>query len=162
MKDIKLISLGISISTILFLVDMLFSLSIFSVFYILVIYLAFFFSSKETVFGFMLLTLMLTLISLPGSSDINFRIMSILMIIISGTISLMQMSSTDKLRALNNSLELKVLARTTNSYAKVTFLENQIRILQAIRSSDTSDSVRNLDNVISELKKIKDMEISDG
>lgn len=160
MKDIKIITLGISISTIIFLLDMLIGFSAAPIFYILVLYLAFFFSSKEAIFAFMLLSILLIFMSMVHSfEDFNLKIISLVMVIFSGLISLMQRSSMDKLKALNDSLELKVLARTSSSTAKVLFLENQIKILQAIRSSDTLDSVKNLDNVISELKKIQDMEI---
>lgn len=91
-----------------------------------------------------------------------FRAVTSIILVFCGFIFLNQKSKDDELLKINETLELRVLARTAKSENKVKILEKQIVILQNIKTEKTQESILKLDNVIAELKQLSKMEGHDG
>ena len=82
-----------------------------------------------------------------------FRSFSALIVIVVGCILLYYKSKVLQFQELNETLELRILARTVASENKARILQEQILILQNIKDDkEINDSLSELHNVINELK----------
>jgi hypothetical protein len=82
------------------------------------------------------------------------KLISIVMVIITSGLASRSKEKSENLKRLNETLELRVLARIAASEAKAKRLEKQIEILQAIRKEDINNSFSVLDEVINNLKTL--------
>ena len=80
------------------------------------------------------------------------KLVSAVMISITAGLAARSKEKSQTLKRLNETLELRVLARIASSEAKAHRLEGQIKILQEIRQSNTDSAFSALDEVITNLK----------
>jgi flagellar motor component MotA len=97
-----------------------------------------------------------------GGADMSdgavVRLISGVVIGVAGFLSIQRKNVEDKLRTLNQTLELRVLARTAAAEEKSKRLEQQIKILQKISSDSTDESLNKLEEVIKSLRDISKYE----
>lgn len=179
--DFRVIFFGFIICSLIFAADYLFGLGAISVFYIFFMLMTFWLSNKTYhIFGSILVSISLTVIGWLFQSRLTqveidvgpfftlldyeglFRAFTIFILIFLGGILIKQKNKEFELSKLNESLELRILARTTASEARAMRMEKQIKILQSIRASQVDSSIKKLDDVINELKNLNDLEISDA
>ena len=82
------------------------------------------------------------------------KLISLVMIAITAGLSARTKEKSQTLKRLNETLELRVLARIAASEAKAHRLEKQIEILQSIRENNTDNAFCALDEVINNLKTL--------
>ncbi len=179
LTDLRVILLGFVLCSLIFALDYSFGLGALSMLYIFFMLLTFWQTKKRYhVVGAVLVSLSLTLIGwLYQTRSINveisvgsfysimdyeglFRIVTLFVLVFLGGILVRQKSKEFELSKLNESLELRILARTTASEARAKCLEQQIKVLQSISSSQVDLSIKKLDDVINELKHLNEMEVS--
>ena len=90
-----------------------------------------------------------------------FRVFTSFILIVVGIVLIKQKGKEDELNSLNESLELRILARTSASENRARKLEKQIKALKLIRSEQTNESIKRLDDVINELKELNKLEYTD-
>lgn len=180
--DFGLLILGIIICSGIFAADILFQLGAIALFYIIFL-VSVFMLSKKNVY---LISSFISSIVLTGigwvfqtrSSEVYldiggviqatlnyeglFRVVTMLVILFIGIILLKQRAKDEELTHLNETLELRILARTAVSENKAKRLEEQIKALQNIRNKKTDEAIVRLDNVIAELKDLNRMENPNG
>jgi len=86
---------------------------------------------------------------------IGNRIFALIIVWLSVALSVQSKEVERELRQLNETLELKVLARTISSENRAIMLEKQIKILEGIRQQKTEEAFKNIDEVIDNLRNIK-------
>ena len=158
--SIKILLTMLIFSAAVFCADIFFANGIFSSFYVCVVLVSLWSEDDRLLIGGIVGTIVLTFVSYVYSLDhfslqilIN-KILSFVMIAITAGISARSREKSVKLRRMNETLELRVLARIAASEAKARGLEKQIEILQQIRTSDTQDAFYALDEVINNLKTL--------
>lgn len=82
------------------------------------------------------------------------KMVSFIMIVITSGLAMRSKEKSQNLKRLNETLELRVLARIAASEAKARRLENQIEILQNIRKNNTDNAFSALDEVINNLRTL--------
>jgi hypothetical protein len=177
--DFKVISLGVIICSLVFAADFLFGLGAISLLYIFFMMITFWLSKQNYyIISSVVISLILNIIGWMFQTrhteiEINvgqiqammdyeglFRVFTIFILIFVGGILIKQRNKEFELSKLNESLELRILARTTASEHRAKRLEQQIDILKIIQAEKTNASIIRLDNVINELKELNEMEMS--
>ena len=86
--------------------------------------------------------------------EILFRAISIIVLGFVGIILFKEKIRDEELQKLNETLELRIFARTAIAEKRAENLEKQIAALQSLKKDNTNNSINKLDSVISELKKL--------
>ena len=170
--DYKSFFLSLILVTSIFFVDLTIGLGVISALYIIPLLFCFFFvKKKEYIIGMMFVILVLIFFNLLFQKRVVtdiisigvffvkidyenfFRSFSALIVIVVGCILLYYKSKVLQFQELNETLELRILARTVASENKARILQEQILILQNIKDDkEINDSLSELHNVINELK----------
>lgn len=176
--DYKSFALSLILVTSIFFIDLNVGLGVISALYIIPLLLSFFFAKKkEYIIGVMFIILVLIsfswifqtrvvidMISIGNflvkiNYENFFRSFSALIVIVVGCILLYYKSKVRQFKELNETLELRILARTVASENKAKILQEQILVLQSIREDkEINNSLYELDNVINELKNLNKVE----
>jgi hypothetical protein len=172
--DYKSFILSLILVTTIFFIDLTVGLGAISALYVIPLLVSFWFSkNKEYIIGIIFIILVLILFTYIFQtrvviSEISvgnifvkvdyenfFRAFSALIVIVVGCVLLYYKSKVKQFKELNETLELRILARTVASENKAKILQSQILILQGIRDDKEFDnSLSELDNVIIELKNL--------
>jgi hypothetical protein len=91
-----------------------------------------------------------------------FRAVSILLTIFLGSVLFKAKIKKDELQELNESLDLRIFAKTAISEAKARRLEAQIEALKQVKYSDTKTAISKLDDIILELKELNQFSEEDN
>lgn len=146
----------------IFVADLYFSGGAVSIFYICVILLSHWIDDDWVTLGTTFLVMVLAFINyflIPDQASPTLLINKILAAVSIGVVSLLITKRKDvetRLKKSNETLELRVLARTAAAEAKSKRLEQQIKILQQIREAKTDTSFSELENVINTLKELSE------
>jgi signal transduction histidine kinase len=173
--DLRIIILGLIIAGLIFTADMIFGLGAISIGYIFFLLITFWLAQKKQyIFSSIVISIILTLIGwsyqvrvynelidvgiVKAQLDYEglFRVFTIIILIFVGGVLFRQRMKEEELHEFNETLELRILARSAASEAKAKRLEQQILILQDISKHEVSESLSKLDNVIKELKEVSE------
>ncbi len=144
----------------IFIADLYFSGGAISGFYICIVLLSHWIDDDWVTLGTTILVMILTFVNffiISEQLSPMLLINKILASVIIGVVSLLITKRKDtetKLKRSNETLELRVLARTAAAESKSRKLEQQIKILQQIRENKTDVSFSILEDVISTLKEL--------
>lgn len=144
----------------IFLSDIFLKIGVISGFYICIILMAHWMDDDWLVVGSTILSIVLTFIAyfiIYDAITLNTfseRFLTTLIIGIVSVLTAKRREIESQLRRSNETLELRVLARTAASEAKSKRLEQQIQILQALRQQNDDASFQALDEVIQTLREI--------
>jgi signal transduction histidine kinase len=174
LKELSILLLGLVVCSIIFIADISFSLGAISIFYVIFMLLTFWLTKHfQYLVGSILSSIILTIIGwslqtryLSSEIDLGiiravldyeglFRAFTLFILVFVGIILLKQKKKEVEVQKLNETLELRILARTSASESRAKRLERQIDILKAVRELEVSESLHGLDNVIQELKDLK-------
>ena len=169
--DYRILIFGIILTSLIFTADIIFSIGAISLFYVLLLLLTFWFAkSKQYIFSSIISSISLILFGWIFQQRVTeviidigiinagidyeglFRVFTMAIIIIVGGILVYQRSKEEELLELNQTLELRILARTVASESRARRLEKQISILQTIRKQELEEILNALDSLIKELK----------
>lgn len=157
---VKVLILMMLLMLLIFLSDIFLKTGVISGFYICVILMAHWMDDDWLVVGSTILSIVLTFIAYFIIYDaITFntfseRFLTTLIIGIVSVLTAKRREIESQLRRSNETLELRVLARTAAAEAKSKRLEQQIQILQALRQQNDDASFQALDEVIQNLREI--------
>lgn len=146
----------------IFIADLYFSGGAVAGFYICVILLSHWIDDDWVTIGTTFLVMILTFLNyfiITKEISPMLLINKILAAVMIGVVSLLitkRKDTENKLKRSNETLELRVLARTAAAEAKSRRLEQQVKILQEIRETKTNDAFSALDNVINTLKELSE------
>lgn len=165
----------------IFIADVTFGIGAISLLYVLYMLSSYFFSDKSyQIVATVAISICLTLIGwLFQSSEtlreidlgyfytvINyegvFRVASCFVLLFLGGVLVKHKNKEFELEKLNESLELRILAKTAASENRAKILEMQISVLQKIRQNQENESMKRLDIVINQLKELNNLEFSDA
>lgn len=156
----KLAIVMIMVALIVFGLEILFPNGVFSAFYILVILISLWSDDDELLIGGLIGSFALILIGYFYTLN-NFELvclvnksLSFIMIGITAFLGIQRKEVEVKLKRLNETLELRVLARIASSEHKAKRLEKQIEILQEFRKEKTDTAFQALDDIINNLKTL--------
>lgn len=144
----------------IFCADVIFAGGAFSSFYVCVILISLWSDDDRLLVGGIACSIILLLGAYIYSLDIFSwsilinKLVAFVMIGITSGISARSREKSENLRRLNETLELRVLARIASSEAKSKRLEQQIEVLQFIRRQNTDNAFSELDQVINNLKNL--------
>jgi len=144
----------------IFCADIIFTSGAFSSFYVCVVLLSLWSDDDRLLIGGTVGSIILVFAAYGYSlTDFEWptlinKLISFVMIAITAGLSARSKEKSEKLKRLNETLELRVLARIAASEAKAHRLEKQIEILQAIREHNTDNAFSALDEVITNLKTL--------
>lgn len=174
LKELKTALPGFLLCSAVFAADISMSIGAISILYILFVLLSFWTSSKyQYIVASVVSSVFLTIIGWVlqtkfVKSEINlgfvqavvdyeglFRAFSLFILIFVGVFLIRHKIKEIEIKKLNDSLELRILARTAAAEVKAKRLEKQIEILQTLNQNSTNKSLQRLDNVIDELKKLQ-------
>ncbi len=163
MNLIKAVTVGSFLLAGLFCADLLLNFSALSILYICFIFFSLFTNEDKFVFGTVVISSILVMIAWiynggGSTSDDLVRLLSMVVIWATGLLSIQRQGVENRLKMLNETLELRVLARTATAEERSKRLEKQIKLLQNIRYADTKNSLHQLDEIISNLKEISTLE----
>lgn len=165
-SKIKYVLAMLLLTIAIFCADLYFSGGAVSVFYICVVLLSHWIDDDWVTLGTTILVMILAFINyylIPEVASPMLLINKILATVAIGVVSLLITKRKDtetKLKRSNETLELRVLARTAAAEAKSRRLEQQIKILQEIRETKTDDSFSKLEHVINTLTELSEKENS--
>ncbi len=158
--SIKLVILMIIVALIVFGLEIIFPNGVFSAFYILVVLISLWGEDDELLIGGVIGTFILILIGYFYTLN-NFEItalinksLSFVMVGITAFLGIQRKEVEVKLKRLNETLELRVLARIASSEHKSKRLEEQIKILTEFRKEKTDTAFQALDDIINNLKTL--------
>lgn len=165
--------ISVILASLVFVADVIFSLGALSLFYIIMLFVTFWFSNeKENIIGSVISSIILVLIGwylqyrtsiivldlsffyAEIDYEILFRAISIIVLGFVGIILFKEKIRDEELQKLNETLELRIFARTAIAEKRAENLEKQIAALQSLKKDNTNNSINKLDSVISELKKL--------
>ncbi len=161
-SKLKYIISMILLTLAIFVADLYFSGGVMSCFYICVVLLSHWIDDDWVTLGTTILVMVLTFMNYFIISEVaspTLLINKILAAVSIGIVSLLIAKRKDtetKLKRSNETLELRVLARTAAAEAKSRRLEQQIKILQEIREIKTDASFSALEDVINTLKELSE------
>ena len=166
-NSIKILIAMIAFASAIFCADIIFINGAFSSFYICVVLLSLWSDDDRLLIGGTIGSIILVFAaygyylfnydySSPVSEIHGFtnKLISLVMIAITAGLSARTKEKSQNLKRLNETLELRVLARIAASEAKAHRLEKQIEILQIIRENNTDNAISALDEVINNLKAL--------
>jgi hypothetical protein len=155
----KLATIMIIVALLVFSLEIIFPTGVFSAFYILVVLISLW-GEDELLIGGVIGSFILILIGYFYTLN-NFEITSLInkslsfvMVGITAFLGMQRKEVEVKLKRLNETLELRVLARIASSEHKAKRLEKQIEILQEFRKEKTDTAFQALDDIISNLKTL--------
>lgn len=159
-NSIKILITMIIFASAIFCADMIFAGGAFSSFYVLVVLLSLWSEDDVLLVGGCVISIVLifsayvySLSSFEWPALIN-KLVSFVMIGVTAGLSMRMKEKSQNLKRLNETLELRVLARIASSEAKSKRLEKEIEILQTIRKNDTNNQFSALDEVITNLRTL--------
>jgi len=168
---IKLAYATTVLACIIFALDVYFSVDIATLAYVMPILLATAISNDKAVTGTAIIGLVLIVLGfflapIIGvnyfQEDSFYRVISFISVFSFGYILSEQKRLQQILKEQNDTLELRILARTAASEARAKILKRQVEILQGLNTKKTNDSVYKLEQVILELKKLTQEERNEG
>lgn len=159
-SSLKLAILMVIVALIVFGLEIIFPNGVFSAFYVLVVLISLWAEDDELLIGgvtgcfiLILIGYIYTLNGFEVTSLIN-KSLSFVMVGITAFLGVQRKEIEQKLKRLNETLELRVLARIASSEQKSKRLEKQIDILQEFRKEKTDTAFQALDDIINNLKNL--------
>lgn len=152
----------VAFASAIFCADIIFTGGAFSSFYVCVVLLSMWSDDDRLLIGGTIGSIILVFAAYIYSFSLNTfewyglvnKIVSFVMVGITAGLAARSKEKSQNLRRLNETLELRVLARIASSEAKAHRLEKQIEILQSIRKNDTDNAFSALDEVITNLRTL--------
>ena len=148
------------VALIVFALEILFPNGVFSAFYVLVVLISLWAEDDELLIGglagsfiLILIGYFYTLNSFDVTALIN-KSLSFIMVGITAFLGIQRKEVEQRLKQLNGTLELRVLARIASSENKSKRLEEQIEILKEFRKEKTDTAFQALDDIINNLKTL--------
>jgi len=146
-------------TVLLFATDLYFNFSVIAILYVCFVFFALLTNDERFIVG---ATIVSTVLIVAGwvyhDSTLVYdnvaRLMAVVVVWGAGLLSLQRKQVEHRLQLLNETLELRVMARTAAAEEKSKRLEQQIRVLKEIRYSGTRNALSKLDTVISNLKEL--------
>jgi len=159
----KAVIFGSFLLALLFCADLLFNFGAVSILYICCIFVALWTDEERFILGTIVISTILVMTAWVyhggGTSTENMiRLLSGVVIWMTGLLSIQRKQVENRLKMLNETLEMRVLARTAAAEEKSRRLEHQIKALQGIKHAGTKNSLSQLDEIISNLKEISRLE----
>lgn len=156
-----------------FVADAIFSLGALSLFYVLILLSTFWIGKKKeyiisaiisalilTILGWVIqyrytpITIDLTFFYAEINYEALFRAVSMLVTTFVGIVLLKERIKEDELQKLNETLELRIFAKTSLAEKRAECLQKQIDALQCLKQKQVNESIDKLDDVITALKKM--------
>jgi K+-sensing histidine kinase KdpD len=166
-KTLYIISLlGLIVISVIFMFDIMFNIPALTVFYVLFVFMALWTDDSKNIIISAIISTILVLTAWFLSSDVFSidgmgRLLSSVVIWTVAILSAKRSEIELELKRLNETLELRILARTIASERKAQVLEMQIKQLQELRTQNTQQALMQLDDVIKSLKEISYNEVED-
>lgn len=157
---VKMLWAMILLSVLIFICDIYFPGGVIAGFYICVIMLSHWVDDDWVVIGTTVFSVVLSFLTYFITYEEIFwpaltnKILVVIMIGIVSLLAITRREAESKLKRTNETLELRVLARTAASEARSKKLEQQIKLLQAIRNHNTNSSFHALDEIINNLREL--------
>lgn len=169
METWKLAISGFFICSIIFTADILLGYSIVPIGYVIFLLLAILLKeTAERMSAIFLIGTLLTALGLfyggfgTNTDELTIRFLAWVIFASTSAIAVVLKQKEEELLKINESLELKILARTAAAENRARQLQEQIRYLQDMRHENTNKSILRMDEIISNLKRLAAMEISDA
>jgi K+-sensing histidine kinase KdpD len=158
--------LGLLITSLIFIIDVLFNIPALTVFYVLFVFMALWTGDTKNIIASATISTVLILLAWFINSDLLSidgmgRLLSAVVVWTVALLSAKRSETEIELKRLNETLELRILARTIASERKAQMLEMQIKQLQELRTQNTQQALLQLDDVIKSLKEISYNELED-
>jgi len=162
----KAVFFGTILLVALFCLDLMINISALAILYICFILFALWTDNEKFIFGTLVISTILIMIAWifhgGGTGYDNVaRLLAGVVIWVTGLLSIQRKQVENRLKMLNETLELRVMARTAASEEKSRRLELQIKALQGIRHAGTKNSLSQLDEIIHNLQEISKLEAFD-
>jgi K+-sensing histidine kinase KdpD len=159
-------AIGLLITSLIFIIDVLFNIPALTVFYVLFVFLALWTGDSRNIVASAVISTVLILLAWFINSDLLSidgmgRLLSAVVVWTVALLSAKRSETEVELKRLNETLELRILARTIASERKAQMLEMQIKQLQELRTQNTQQALLQLDDVIKSLKEISYNESDD-
>ena len=159
-QAVKVLLVMLVFASLIFCADVMVTGGSFSSFYVCVILISLWSDDDRLLIGAFTGSIILIFTSYISSftfesfdwHTLTSKLVSFVMVTITTGLSMRTREKSENLKRLNETLELRVLARIAASEAKSKRLEQQIEVLQLIRRHDTDDAFSALDQVINNLK----------
>jgi K+-sensing histidine kinase KdpD len=158
-----IVALGLSLTSLIFFFDVMFNLPALTVFYVLFVFISLWTENFKLIISSAVVSTVLVMsVWFIGpdmfTADSVSRLLAVVAIWMVALLAAQRSESDLELKRVNDTLELRILARTIASERRAERLEKQIKHLQELRSQNTQQALIQLDDVIKNLKEIRNLE----